>query len=64
MDKCGGGAGLYLRDTLTFNILPDLLISNSALFDSVFVEIKNPHGKSLIAGTIISFINSSKSKLA
>ena len=35
MDEYGGGAGPYLRDTLSFNILPDLLISNLALFDSV-----------------------------
>ena len=39
-------------DTLIFNILPDLCLSNSALFDSVFVEIENRRGKNLIVGTI------------
>ncbi|CAH3168365.1 unnamed protein product [Porites lobata] len=45
--RLGGGAGLYLRDTFNFNIMSDLCSSNSALFDSVFVEIENPHGKKL-----------------
>ena len=45
--RLGGGAGLYLRDTFNFNIMSDLCSSNSALFDSVFVEIVNPHGKKL-----------------
>ena len=31
--------------------MSDLCSSNSALFDSVFVEIKNPHGKNSIIGT-------------
>ena len=43
--RLGGGAGLYLRDTFNFNIMSDLCSSNSALFDSVFVEIENPHKK-------------------
>ena len=47
----GGGAGLYLRDTFNFNVMSDLCSSNSALFDSVFVEIENPHGKNFIIGT-------------
>ena len=45
--RLGGGAGLYLRDTFNFNIMSDLCSSNSALFDSVFVEIENPYGKKL-----------------
>ena len=52
VDKCGGGAGLCLPDTLAFNILPDFRISNSALFDSVFVESENLRGKNLIVGKI------------
>ena len=50
--RLGGGAGLYLRDTFNFNIMSDLCSSNSALFDSVFVEIENPHGKNFIIGTV------------
>ena len=41
----------YLHDTLTFDIFPDLGISNSALFDSVFVELVNPRAKNFIVGT-------------
>ena len=52
MGRTGGGAGLYLRDTFNFNIMSDLCSSNSALFDSVFVEIENPHGKNLIIGRV------------
>ena len=52
MGKFGGGAGLYLHDTFNFNIMSDLCLSNSALFDSVFVEIENPHGKNFIIGTV------------
>lgn len=51
MDKYGGGAGPYMRDTLSFNILPDLLISNSALFDSVAGKRKFT-SKNLIVDTI------------
>ena len=47
--RLGGGAGLYLRDTFNFNIMSDLCSSNSALFDSVFVEIENLYGKNFIA---------------
>ena len=50
--RLGGGAGLYLRDTFNFNIMSDLCSSNSALFNSVFVEIENRHGKSFIIGTV------------
>ena len=32
--------------------MSDLRSSNSALFDSVSVEIENPHGKNLIIGTV------------
>ena len=42
--RLGEGAGLYLRDTFHFNIMSDLCSSNYALFNSVFVEIENPHG--------------------
>ena len=52
MGRIGGNAGLYLRDTFNFNIMSDLRSSNSALFDSVFVEIENPHGKNLIIGRV------------
>ena len=50
--RFGGGAGLYLRDTFNVNIMSDLCLSNSVLFDSVFVEIENPHGKNFIIGTV------------
>ena len=43
--RLGGGAGLYLRDNINFNIMSDLCSSNSALFDSVFVETIKLHGK-------------------
>ena len=32
--------------------MSDLCSPNSALFDSVFVEIENPHGKNFIIGTV------------
>ena len=52
MGRLGGGTGLYLRNTINFNIMSDLCSSNSALFDSVFVETINPHGKKFIVGTV------------
>ena len=38
--KLGEGAGLYLRDTFTLNVMSDLCSSNTALFDSVFLKSK------------------------
>ena len=32
--------------------MSDLCSPNSALFDSVFVELENPHGKNFIIGTV------------
>ena len=49
-DKCGGGAGL-----LTLLCLMSCLICvflTLHFFDSVFVEIESPRGKTLIVGTI------------
>ena len=45
-------AFIILCDTFNFTIMSDLCSSNSALFDSVFVEIKNPHGKNFIIGIV------------
>ena len=62
--RLGGGAGLYLRDTFNFNIMSDLCSSNSALFDSVFVEIENPNQKklyyrySLSSSSLLIYMNS------
>lgn len=52
MGRLGGGTSLYLRNTINFNIMSDLCSSNSALFDSVFVETINPRGKKFIVGTV------------
>ena len=59
--RIGGGAGLYLHDTFNFNIMSDLCLSNSTLFDSVFVEIQNPHGKNF--GCLPFTTNSRKFRL-
>ena len=52
MGRLDGGTSLYLRNTINFNIMSDLCSSNSALFDSVFVETINPRGKKFIVGTV------------
>ena len=45
-------ARAFIYATLSTLTLSDLCSSNSALFDSVFVEIQNPHGKNFIIGTV------------
>ena len=45
-------AFIILCDTFNFTIMSDLCSSNSALFDSVFVEIENPPGKNFIIGIV------------
>ena len=45
-------AFIILCDTFNFTIMSDLCSSNSAFFDSVFVEIENPHGKNFIIGIL------------
>ena len=47
--KAGGGVGLYVKSDLDFTIRDDLSI-DQAVCDSLFVEIRQKHGKNIIIG--------------
>ena len=51
IDKCGGGTGLYILQNIQFIALNDLVINNTVIAESTFVEISKPQGN-IIVGAI------------
>jgi len=47
-----GGAGIYIKDTIDYNILTNLNASLDNVCESMFIEIKNKNKKNLIVGSI------------
>ena len=48
--KAGGGVGIYIQSHLKFKLRTDLQSSDNALYESVLVEIIQPHRKNIIVG--------------
>ncbi|CAH3165213.1 unnamed protein product, partial [Porites evermanni] len=46
--KAGGGVGIYIQSHLKFKLRTDLQSSDNALYESVLVEIIQPHRKNII----------------
>lgn len=51
-DRTGGGVGLYIDEKLTYQVLTEYNISNSSVFESLFVEICIPNNKNILIGAI------------
>ena len=51
--KAGGGVGIYIQSHLKFKLRTDLQSSDNALYESVLVEIIQPHRKNIIVGCFI-----------
>jgi hypothetical protein len=47
-NKVGGGVGLYIRESFRYELIHDCKISNPEVIESLFVEILNPNGKTLL----------------
>ena len=48
--KAGGGVGIYIQSHLKFKLRTDLQSSDNALYESVLLEIIQPHRKNIIVG--------------
>ena len=47
----GGGVGIYVKNSLTFNVCDDLTIMQEKIFESIFIDIKLSTGN-VVCGTI------------
>ena len=50
--KAGGGVSIYIQSHLKFKLRTDLQSSDNALYESVLVEIIQPHRKNIIVGCL------------
>ena len=48
--KAGGGVGIYIQSHLKLKLRTDLQSSDNVLYESVLVEIIQPHRKNIIVG--------------
>ena len=48
--KAGGGVGIFIQPHLKFKLITDLQSSDNTLYESVLVEIIQPHRKNIIVG--------------
>ncbi len=48
----GGGVAMYIKNSLTFNYLPEFSIFSERLFESIMVEIVFKDNKRIAVGTV------------
>ena len=48
----GGGVGIYIKNNICFNTLPQFSIFHERIFESVVVEISSTNGKKFIVGSV------------
>ena len=51
LTQCGG-AGIYIKSTIEYELLKQFSISNKNVSESIFLEIKNPTRKNIVIGCI------------
>ena len=52
LNRTGGGVGLFISNDIVYKLRPDLIIFDSQIMESIFVEIIRPKQSNIIVGNI------------